>query len=118
MTIFEDLPSSTLRKFPHILDSPSTLPSSLDPFTITISSGFLPLAPPRSSLPDAFRELTSLLSRLPVVKDDGTLGLLATYELGPAVLQLPDLTAEVDKLITADGSLDLFTITTVFRDYA
>ncbi|KAL2010940.1 hypothetical protein VTN00DRAFT_3658 [Thermoascus crustaceus] len=119
MTEVETCPSSTLKLFPHINDTPSTLPSSLDPFTITTSTGFLPLATSPIILPEVFRPLTSLLNRLPVVKEDGSAGLLAKYELGPAVLaELPDLTAEIDKLVSADGKPDLFTITAVFRDYA
>ncbi|EEP77285.1 conserved hypothetical protein [Uncinocarpus reesii 1704] len=107
-----------MAKFPHVLDDPTTLPRSLDPFTITTSTGFMPLIIPPVELPEVFAPLTSLLSRLPVEKADGTPGLLATYELGPAVLELPDLTSEVDKLITEDGKPDMFTITAVFRDYS
>jgi indoleamine 2,3-dioxygenase len=56
---------------------------------------------------------------MPVVREDGTPGLLAKYELGPAVeTELPDLTDEVDKLVTADGSPDLYTVAAVFRDYS
>lgn len=119
MTEVEASPSSTLKLFPHINDTPSTLPHSLDPFTITTSTGFLLLATSPKTLPDVFKPLTSLLDRLPVVREDGSPGLLATYELGPTVLkELPDLTAEIDKLVTADGKPDLFTITAVFRDYS
>lgn len=108
-----------LERFPHINDDPSTLSHALDPFTITTSTGFLPYATSPTTLPDVFKPLMSLLDRLPVVKADGTPGLLAKYELGPAVqAELPDLTAEVDKLVTSDGSPDLFTITAVFRDYS
>ena len=113
-----DIPTSTLKKFPHILDSPSTLPHSLDPFTITSSTGFLPLDTPTIVLPDVFAPLASLSARLPVVKEDGTPGLLATYELGPAVLELPDLTAEIDKQVTKDGKPDMFIISALFRDYS
>lgn len=119
MAEVETYPSSTLKLFPHINDTPSTLPSSLDPFTITTSTGFLPLATSPTTLPEVFRPLTSLLNRLPVVREDGSAGLLAKYELGPAVLaELPDLTTEIDRLVLADGKPDLFTITAVFRDYA
>ena len=113
-----DVSTSTLKKFPHILDSPSTLPRSLDPFTITSSTGFLPFDKPTIVLPDVFAPLASLCERLPVVKEDGTPGLLATYELGPAVLELPDLTAEVDKQVTKDGKPDMFIISALFRDYS
>ncbi|PGH14561.1 hypothetical protein AJ80_05881 [Polytolypa hystricis UAMH7299] len=112
-------PPSTLKSFPHILDNPETLPKTLDPFTITTSAGFLPLACPPETLPDGFSPLESLLSRLPALKDDGSPGLLATYELGPAVLaELPDLTTELDKLVAADGKPDLYSIAAVFRDYS
>ncbi|KAL5358915.1 hypothetical protein BJX96DRAFT_52054 [Aspergillus floccosus] len=121
MTQTEVPPASTttLKRFPHIHDDPAQLPRSLDPFTITTSTGFLPFIMSPTKLPDAFQPLMSLLDRLPVVKADGTPGLLATYELGPAVeAELPDLTAEVDKLVTADGSPDLYAVTAVFRDYS
>ncbi|KAL4878284.1 hypothetical protein BJY04DRAFT_196148 [Aspergillus karnatakaensis] len=108
----------TLELFPHIHDDPSTLSHSLDPFTITTSTGFLPYLTSPTTLPHAFKPLMSLLDRLPVVKQNGSPGLLATYELGPAVLELPDLTDEVDKLVTPDGKLDLYNIMAVFRDYS
>ncbi|EAS29057.3 indoleamine 2,3-dioxygenase [Coccidioides immitis RS] len=120
MPTLEDRSSATtMDKFPHVLDDPATLPRSLDPFTITTSTGFMPLIIPPTTLPEVFDPLTSLLARLPVEKADGTPGLLANFELGPAVLkELPDLTDEVDKLVTDDGKPDLFTITAVFRDYS
>ncbi|KAL2369074.1 hypothetical protein RJ035_005475 [Blastomyces gilchristii] len=113
-----EAPCSTLEHFPHLFDTPDKLSRDIDPFTITTSSGFLPFELPPVTLPDAFKALDSLTSRLPVVKADGSPGLLATYELGPAVLaELPDLTDEVDKLLTEDGKPDRFMITAVFRDY-
>ncbi|KAI1945290.1 hypothetical protein LOZ12_003945 [Ophidiomyces ophidiicola] len=120
MPTLEDLSSaSTMKKFPHVLDDPITLPRSLDPFTITTSTGFMPLVLPPVTLPEVFAPLTSILDRTPVEKEDGTPGLLATFELGPVVeKELPDLTDEIDKLLTADGKPDLFTITAVFRDYS
>jgi indoleamine 2,3-dioxygenase len=109
---------STLKKFPHVHEDPSTLAHSLDPFTLTTSTGFLPYATAPSALPDAFEALASLVERSPVVMLDGKPGLLATYELGPAVeSELTDLTDEVEKLRLADGSYDKFTIAAVFRDY-
>lgn len=118
MTKFHQ-PLSTLKRFPHLLQDPTTLPKSVDPFTITTSTGFLPAAIPITSLPDVFAPLASILSRLPVVKDDGSPGLLATYELGSTVLaELPDFTEEIDKLITENGEPDLHVVTAVFRDYS
>lgn len=109
---------TTLKKFPHVHDDPSSMSHGLDPFTITTSTGFLPYATAPADLPDAFKPLQSLVERLPVVKLDGKPGLLATYELGPVVeTELPDLTDEVGKLVLFDGSPDKFNITAVFRDY-
>ncbi|KAL1958824.1 hypothetical protein VTO42DRAFT_3661 [Malbranchea cinnamomea] len=118
MTKSNSCRTSTLEKFPHILGSPATLPHSLDPFTITGSTGFLPFDTPTADLPDVFAPLTSLIARMPVVREDGTPGLLATYEFGPAVLQLPDLTAEIDRQVTEDGKPDMFIISALFRDYS
>lgn len=120
MTQTKKAPASTttLKHFPHIHDDPAVLPKSLDPFTITTSTGFMPFIMSPTKLPDAFEPLMSLLDRLPVLKADGTPGLLATYELGPEAEKLPDLTDEVNKLVTADGSPDLYTVTAVFRDYS
>lgn len=112
----------TAKVFPHIHDDPATLPRSLDPFTITTSTGFLPYTTPPTDLPEVFKPLQTLVEELPVAKLDGSPGLLATYELGAAARKLPDLTAEVDKLLVAgpDGKMvpDLFTVTAIFRDYA
>ena len=107
--------------FPHIFSTPSTLPPSLDPFTITTSTGFLPLQSPQIDLPTIFAPLTKLLEELPIVKADGTPGLLATYQLGDVIdrhAALPDLTAAIDKLVVEDGKPDLAAVTAAFRDYA
>lgn len=110
--------ATTLEKFPHVHHDPATLSHSLDPFTITTSTGFLPYATAPAHLPEVFKPLESLIERAPVVKLDGKPGLLATYELGPAVkAELPDLTGDVEKLVLDDGSPDKFTIAAVFRDY-
>lgn len=109
---------STLKRFPHIHDDPSTMSHALDPFTITTSTGFLPYQTAPANLPKAFQPLFSLMNRMPVVMADGKPGLLATYQFGPAVdAELPDLTDEVDKLVLPDGSPDKFTLTAIFRDY-
>ncbi|PYH90372.1 indoleamine 2,3-dioxygenase family protein [Aspergillus ellipticus CBS 707.79] len=111
--------NSTLDRFPHIHDDPATLSHSLDPFTITTSTGFLPYSIAPAKLPEVFQPLVSLLERSPVLKLDGTPGLLAKYELGPAVLaELPDLTDEIDKQVTSEGLPDLYTIAALFRDYS
>jgi len=107
--------------FPHIFANPSTLPASLDPFTITTSTGFLPFRPPQIDLPTIFTPLAKLLDDLPIVKADGTPGLLAKYELGAAIDDhgaLPDLTADIEKLVAEDEKPDLAAVTAAFRDYA
>lgn len=114
----DPLPSPS-HLFPHLQFPPSTLSPSLDPFTITTTTGFLPLYHPPTTLPAIFQPLTSLLDRLPVITSTGAPGLLATYTLGATVQSsLPDLTSEIDKLLTSDDELDLATVTAVFRDYA
>lgn len=117
----QDTPGDGLKDaFPHIEDDPYTLPASLDPFTITTSTGFLPLRPPQIDLPPAFEPLTRLAEALPVVKLDGSPGLLATYQVGPTVDNdngLPDLTNEIDSLVAEDGKPDLVAVTAAFRDY-
>ena len=120
--MIEDHPEPTMISvFPHIYSNPSTLSNSLDPFTVTTSTGFLPLKAPQTDLPAAFVPLTSLLENLPIVKVDGTPGLLATYQLAAAIDEhgvLPDLTDEIDTLVTEDEKYDLAMVTAAFRDYA
>jgi indoleamine 2,3-dioxygenase len=101
-------------------DNPATLPSSLDPFTITTSTGFLPLHHPVTTLAEAFAPLFKLAADFPIVKQDGTPGLLATYQLGLTVENgaLPDLSSQIDNLVTEDGKPDLAAVTAAFRDYA
>lgn len=109
------------RLFPHIEDDPVTLPTSVDPFTINTSTGFMPLWPPQVDLPPKFEPVSTLVEQLPVIKLDGSPGLLATYKLGPTVDEgnmLPDLIDEIDNLVAADGQADLAAVTAVFRDYA
>lgn len=117
----DDHASDTKKSFPHIDADPGSLPSSLDPFTITTSTGFMPLRTPLVDLPSPFKPLMTLLDDMPIVKLNGEPGLLARYELGSKVDDdkvLPDLTSAVDQLVDADGKPDLVTATAVFRDYA
>lgn len=113
--------TDTKAVFPHIDAEPAVLPSSLDPFTITTSNGFMPLQTPTTDLPAAFKPLLDLADEMPIVKQDGQPGLLANYELGAAIDEkrlLPDLTNEIDNLVTADGQPDLVAVTAAFRDYS
>ncbi|KAF2168777.1 hypothetical protein M409DRAFT_52791 [Zasmidium cellare ATCC 36951] len=113
--------SSTKAVFPHVDSDPAVLPSSLDPFTITTQNGFLPLQTPQIDLPAAFKPLTQLAEEMPIVKEDGQPGLLATYQLGPTIDEkkaLPDLTNDIDSLVALDGKPDLVAVTAAFRDYS
>lgn len=113
--------SDTVSVFEHIHSDPTTLPSSLDPFTITIHNGFLPLQTPQVELPAVFAPLQKLCDDMPIKKLDGQPGLLATYQLGPKVdskEHLPNLTHEIDNLVSADGKPDLAAVSAAFRDYS
>jgi len=105
---------------PNLTTDPMVLPSSLDPFTVTTSTGFLPLRTPIVNLPPTFDALTKLLENMPITKQDGSPGLLAHYELGPLIDDgaLPDLLTELDGLVASDGKPDFAAITAAFRDYA
>ena len=80
----------------------------------------MPLQTPLARLPAAFDIAAMLAEQMPVRKLDGTPGLLAEYQFGPTIDKgtLPDLTTEIDKLVTADGKPDLAAVTAVFRDYS
>ena len=83
------------------------------PFTVSFENGFLPLSPPPTTLPPAFRVLDSLLKRAPMKTADGKEGLLAKFTFGRAVEdELPDLTDEIHKV-----KGDLRVITALYRDY-
>lgn len=105
----------------HVHEDPVDLPKSLDPFTVTIYNGFMPLATPQVDLPEVFAPMIKLVEDMPVTKENGTPGLLASYQLGPTIdlaNALPDLTEEIDKLVAPDGKPDLVAVTAAFRDYA
>lgn len=103
---------------PH---DPSELPPGSDPFLITAQNGYLPTHLPLRRLPAAFDALSDILDDMPILKEDGTAGLLATFKLGPLIDSgaLPDLTAEIDNLVIAGtGEVDMAAITAAFRDYS
>lgn len=105
--------------FPHIEHDPSSLPSGLDPFTITTKTGFLPSRVPLADLPSEFDALSRTVIDMPVTKEDGTPGLLASYKLGPLIDggALPDLTEHVRGLCS-QAQPDMELITALFRDYS
>lgn len=87
--------------------------AKLAPFTVSIPNGFLPLSLPPTELPPSFSALSSLLTRMPIRTAAGDPGLLATFQLGETLLrELPDLTAEIDKVTD-----DLRTVGALYRDY-
>lgn len=56
-------------------------------FMVNRRTGFLPLQDPVWQLPKRYSELDSILNRMPLTKDDGTPGLLASGKLGETVAQ-------------------------------
>ena len=67
-------------------------------FSVDANSGFLPIEEPLRKLPDTYAELQSLLDEMPVVKDDGSPGLLATERaLEQATERLPNFLNQVKK---------------------
>lgn len=107
--------------FEYIDNDAASLRSSLDPFTVTKSSGFLPCRLPTFDLPDHFRPLSTLLANMPVTKLDGTQGLLASFKLGHAIDVdhiLPDMSDEIAQVCAVDGLPDLEVVTALFRDYS
>ena len=110
--------------FPHLHEDPATVPSTVDPFTITSATGFLPLRKPLTQLPDVFKPLVDLLDAMPVVRADGSPGLLGNFKLVHTiddVAALPDLTEEVVKIVEGrdnDGRPNLEVVTALFRDFS
>lgn len=103
---------------PH---DPSELPPGSDPFLITAQNGYLPTQLPLRRLHKAFDTLSDILDDMPILKEDGTAGLLAAFKLGPLIDSgaLPDLTDEIDNLVVqGSGEVDMAAITAAFRDYS
>ncbi|KAI4148234.1 MAG: hypothetical protein LQ340_005175, partial [Diploschistes diacapsis] len=113
--------SAVMSSLPFMRADPADLPPGIDPFTITTKTGFLPLQPPLPRLPGAFDALSNILDDMPILKKDGTPGLLASFKLGPLIDSgaLPDLTSQIDKLVVPGGTyLDMKAVTAAFRDYS
>lgn len=107
--------------FPHLQTDPSDIPVATDPFVVNTTTGFLPYKLPLRRLPPAFESLSRILDDMPILKEDGTPGLLAQFKLGPLIDSgaLPDLTDEIDKLVVeGTNERDLHAITAAFRDYS
>ena len=92
-------------------------PNMLSPFTdgffsVDPKHGFLPIAEPLAKLPETFSGLQSLIDEMPIVKDDGSSGLLATEgAFEKAVLALPNYVGDVQ------AEKDPFVLAALFRAY-
>lgn len=113
--------SAIHEQFPYLNGDPSKLPPGADPFTITTRTGYLPSQLPLKKLPPAFNALSDILDDMPILKEDGTAGLLATFKLGPLIDSgaLPDLTAEINTLVVSGSEeVDMSAVAAAFRDYS
>jgi len=105
--------ASNTFSFP-IMDDTRPDDHSLPAFMVSTTRGFLPRGNPVVELPEDFAVLESLLQRMPIKKLDGSPGLLATYDLGDAVLkELPDLSDAIEKYRD-----DLIVMNALYRDYS
>ncbi len=81
-----------------VMDDPRPNDTTLPPFMVSTRRGFLPRAHPVVDLPSDFGALNTILENMPLVKADGTSGLLMHGKLGDTVLSdLPDLSEAVEK---------------------
>lgn len=64
--------------------------------------------------------MSDILDEMPIMKADGTPGLVAKFQLGPLIEsgKLPDLTSCIDDLRVSKDEYDLEAITALFRDYS
>ncbi|OTA99301.1 hypothetical protein M426DRAFT_325282 [Hypoxylon sp. CI-4A] len=87
---------------------------SLPAFMVSTTRGFLARMDPIVTLPSEFEAVENLLQAMPVRTQSGEPGLLATGQLGDAVLRdLPDLTDKIEKY-----SDNLPMMNALYRDYS
>ena len=103
--------TTTVDTFPILHSTP--IDPFLPAFLVSTIRGFLPRTDPITVLPSPFRELESLLQRMPIKTANGSAGLLATGSLGEAVKHLPDLTEQIE-IVKADLPL----MNALYRDYS
>jgi indoleamine 2,3-dioxygenase len=102
-----NLTRNFMEKF-HSDDVATEIP--LSEFLVNETNGFLPVKDPLYPLPEEYAVLESILNRMPVRKDDGQPGLLATGQLYDTVLsELP--------LYDVSNVTDSALATALFRDY-
>ncbi|KAL2115663.1 hypothetical protein VTJ04DRAFT_9918 [Mycothermus thermophilus] len=116
------LPPPPLTRYP-VLTDPRPGDTTLPPFMVSTTRGFLPRMEPVVTLPPEFAPLESLLQRMPVRTASGEPGLLDPerpgsdgqgHDLADAVhKELPDLTDMVDKY-----KHDLPVVNALYRDYS
>lgn len=106
--------------FPDLDSDVRDIPHQVNPFTVNTQNGFLPTQLPLTELPSVFEPAATILRQMPIRTEDGTLGLLAGFKLGPLIDSgaLPDLTHEVEAIIQDEGSRNLAVVTALFRDYS
>jgi indoleamine 2,3-dioxygenase len=108
---------------PHVINRNQGFPvlhdtkahdTSLSPFMVSTSRGFLPRDEPLTRLPENFEALESILSRMPIKTLDGSPGLLAYVKLGSTVdTELPDLSEVIKK-----HRDNMVLMTALYRDYS
>lgn len=82
-------------------------------FEVNAKNGFLPKVAPLQKLPATYAALQEVIDEMPIVKDDGTPGLLAIEgKIEAAVDQLPNYLAEVSK------ETDPVLLQALYRTYA
>jgi indoleamine 2,3-dioxygenase len=104
---------SSMQDFPVLHDT-KTHDTSLSPFIVSTSRGFLPRSEPLARLPEDFNALESILARMPIKTLDGSPGLLAQGKLGDTVsTELPDLSNVIKK-----HRDNMVLMTALYRDYS
>jgi hypothetical protein len=108
---------------PHVVTSMQDFPvlhdtephdTSLSPFMVSTSRGFLPRDEPLARLPEDFNVLESILAQMPIKTFDGSPGLLAQGKLGDTVnTELPDLSNVIKK-----HRNNMVLMTALYRDYS
>ncbi|SPN97393.1 related to indoleamine 2,3-dioxygenase [Cephalotrichum gorgonifer] len=108
------MPAVAVQHDVQVLEDTRPNDTTLPPFMVSKTRGFLPRMDPIVRLPEEFAQVESLLARMPIKKLDGQPGLLAEFRLGEVVdSELPDLTDRVDKYRD-----NLPIVNALYRDYS